>query len=475
MSVSLDRPELLDTRLFINGEFVEAHGGEFFAVKNPATDEIIAQVQRGGGREADIAIAAADRAFEDWKLRPANERAGLLKAWCAEIRANRRDLAKILTAEQGKPISEALGEIDYGAGYFEWFAEEAVRAYGDIIPHAREGTRVLCLKQPVGVVACITPWNFPNAMLARKIAAALAAGCTVVCKPANETPLSAIALGVLAKKAGIPDGVVNIVFGDTPAIGKALTSSPIVRKLTFTGSTPVGKMLAADCAATMKRTSMELGGNAPFLVFEDADLDRAVEGAIAAKFRNAGQTCISANRFLVHETVAEAFTAKLVAAAGQLDLGPLIHERAAAGVRELVQDALNSGAVEAGPPASLDRPNSAFFGPVILSRVKPDMRISREEIFGPVATIMTFSTVEEAISLANDTPFGLAAYMYSRNNATIWKVSEALHYGMVGVNESSLSNPAAPFGGVKESGSGREGSKYGLDDYLDIKYVCVGI
>jgi succinate-semialdehyde dehydrogenase/glutarate-semialdehyde dehydrogenase len=396
---------------------------------------------------------------------------------------NVEDLAQILTAEQGKPLAEARGEIAYGANYIEWFAEEAKRIYGDTIPHPSNDKRIVVIKQPIGVVACITPWNFPNAMLTRKIAPALAAGCTVVCKPANATPLSAFAFVELAERAGVPPGVINIVAGVTREIGAEMTSNPIVRKLTFTGSTAVGKLLMEQCAATVKRTSMELGGNAPFIVFDDADLDEAVKGAIICKFRNAGQTCVCANRILVQEGVYDAFTEKLMVAMTDLKLGngadegvnvgPLINEGAANDVLEFIEDAVAKGASVAAGGARSDL-GIRFIEPTVLTNVSDDMRVFREEIFGPVAPIFKFKTEEEAIAMANDTEFGLACYFYSRDVGRVWRVGEALEYGIVGINEGIISNEMAPFGGVKESGQGREGSKYGLDDYLEIKYMCVG-
>jgi succinate-semialdehyde dehydrogenase/glutarate-semialdehyde dehydrogenase len=393
------------------------------------------------------------------------------------------DLAEILTAEQGKPLAEARAEIAYGASYIEWFAEEAKRIYGDTIPAPSGDKRIVVIKQPVGVVACITPWNFPNAMLTRKIAPALAAGCTVVCKPANATPLSALAFVELSERAGVPPGVINVVAGRTSEIGNELTSNPIVRKLTFTGSTPVGKKLMAACSETVKRTSMELGGNAPFIVFDDADLDEAVKGAMICKYRNAGQTCVCANRILVQEGIYDEFAKKFAAVAAKLQIGngsadgvtigPLINEGAANDVMEFIEDAVAKGAsvVLGGSRSDL---GSCFIEPTILTNVSEDMRVFSEEIFGPVAPIFKFSTEEEAISMANDTEFGLACYFYSRDVGRIWRVGEALEYGIVGINEGIISNEMAPFGGVKESGQGREGSKYGLDDYLEMKYMCMG-
>jgi len=393
------------------------------------------------------------------------------------------DLAIIMTAEQGKPLAEARGEIAYGANYIEWFSEEGKRIYGDTIPEPSKDKRIVCIKQPVGVVACITPWNFPNAMLTRKIAPALAAGCTVICKPANATPLSAYAFAELVHRAGIPPGVINIVTGETAAIGAEMTSNPTVRKLTFTGSTPVGKQLMAECAQTVKRTSMELGGNAPFIVFDDADIDSAVAGAMISKYRNAGQTCVCANRILVQEGCYDSFAEKLAEAVGQLKMGdgtqegvtvgPLITEQAANDVMSFIEDAVSKGAttVSGGKRSDL---GANFVEPTILTNVTEDMRVFREEIFGPVAPLFKFKTEEEAIKMANDTEFGLACYFYSRDIGRIWRVAEGLEYGIVGINEGIISNEMAPFGGVKESGQGREGSKYGLDDYLEIKYMCIG-
>ncbi len=479
----LTDPGLLRDQAFIDGQWVDADSGETFVVTNPATGGALANVACCGGAETRRAIEAAARAFETWRHTTAKERAALLRRWFDLMMESQEDLAQMMTAEQGKPLFEARGEIAYGASYVEWFAEEAKRVYGDTIPAPSNDKRVVCIKQPVGVVACITPWNFPNAMLARKIAPALAAACTVVCKPANETPLSAHALAELATRAGIPPGVINILCGQTVEIGKELTSNPTVRKLTFTGSTAVGKLLMTQCAGTMKRMSMELGGNAPFIVFDDADLDSAVAGAMICKFRNAGQTCVCANRILVQEGVYDEFTEKLAAAVAGIKMGdgtedgvtvgPLISTEAVANVTSRVTDAVDRGAtVEMGGGRS--DIGECFVEPTILTGVTDDMRVFREEIFGPVAPLMKFSTEEEAIAMANDTEFGLASYFYARDVGRIWRVSEALEYGIVGINEGIISNEMAPFGGVKESGQGREGSKYGLDDYLEIKYMCLG-
>jgi succinate-semialdehyde dehydrogenase/glutarate-semialdehyde dehydrogenase len=474
---------LFRTKAYIDGQWCDADNGETLAVVNPANGERIADVAKCGAAETRRAIEAAERAQVKWRQATAKERAAILRKWLELMLDAQEDLAQIMTAEQGKPLAESRGEIAYGASYIEWFAEEGKRVYGDTIPQPSNDKRIVVIKQPVGVVACITPWNFPNAMLARKIAPALAAGCTVVCKPASETPLSAIAMAELAERAGVPAGVINIVVGKTKEIGEELTSNPIVRKLTFTGSTAIGKMLVEQCAGTMKRTSMELGGNAPFIVFDDADIDEAVKGAIICKFRNAGQTCVCANRILVQDGIYDEFAEKLAAAMESLelgdgakegvDIGPLINEKAANDVLEFVGDAVAKGAhVAAGGARS--GLGSCFIEPTLLTGVKTDMRVFSEEIFGPVAPLFRFEDEDEAIVLANDTEFGLASYFYSRDIGRIWRVSEGLEYGIVGVNTGLISNEMAPFGGVKESGQGREGSKYGLDDYLEIKYMCLG-
>ncbi|MGI9219838.1 MAG: NAD-dependent succinate-semialdehyde dehydrogenase [Woeseiaceae bacterium] len=474
---------LLKTQAYVDGQWVDADSGETLAVLNPANGETVADIAKCGTAETRRAIEAAETAQVSWRKKSAKERAAILRQWFALMMQAQDDLAQILTAEQGKPLAEAKGEIAYGASYIEWFAEEAKRVYGDTIPSPSDDKRVVVIKQPVGVVACITPWNFPNAMLTRKIAPALAAGCTVVCKPANETPLSALAIVELAERAGVPAGVINIVAGITREIGAELTSNPIVRKLTFTGSTEVGKMLIEQCAATVKRTSMELGGNAPFIVFDDADLDEAVKGAMICKFRNAGQTCVCANRILVQEGVYDEFAEKLVAAMADLKVGngvdddvtvgPLINQGAANDVMTFVEDAVAKGANVAAGGGASDL-GACFFEPTLLTDVNDDMKVFREEIFGPIAPLFMFKTEEEAIAMANDTEFGLACYFYSRDLGRVWRVAEGLEYGIVGINEGIISNEMAPFGGVKESGQGREGSKYGLDDYLEIKYMCVG-
>ena len=474
---------LLRTQAFINGEWVDADNGETLPVTNPANGDVIAEVAKCGTAETRRAIEAAEAAQVSWRQTSAKERSALLRKWFTLMMEAQEDLAQILTAEQGKPLAESRGEIAYGANYIEWFSEEAKRVYGDTIPEPSKDKRIVCIKQPVGVVACITPWNFPNAMLTRKIAPALAVGCTVVCKPANATPLSAYAFVELAVRAGIPAGVINVVTGRTSEIGEELTSNPTVRKLTFTGSTAVGKKLMAACASTVKRTSMELGGNAPFIVFDDADLDAAVVGAMICKFRNAGQTCVCANRILVQDSVYDEFTEKLMAAAADLKMGdgavdgvtigPLINEGAANDVLAFVDDAVSKGAKVASGGRRSDM-GACYVEPTVLTDVNEDMRVYREEIFGPVAPLFKFKTEEEAIAMANDTEVGLASYFYSRDVGRIWRVAEALEYGIVGINEGIISNEMAPFGGVKESGQGREGSKYGMDDYLEIKYMCMG-
>ena len=483
MTIEISDKDLFRTEAFIGGQWVSADDGGTLDIINPATGVGIAKVARCGTAETRRAIEAAHAAQVEWRERTVKERSAILRRWFELMMESQEDLAQILTAEQGKPLAEARGEIAYGASYIEWFAEEGKRVYGDTIAPPSNDKRLVCIKQPVGVVACITPWNFPNAMLTRKIAPALAAGCTVVCKPANATPLSAYAFAVLAERAGVPAGVINLVTGKTAEIGREMTSNPLVRKLTFTGSTEVGKQLMSECAGTVKRTSMELGGNAPFIVFDDADLDAAVAGAIASKYRNAGQTCVCANRMLVQEGVYEAFAEKLALAVGQLkmgvgtedgvNVGPLINEGAADDVMAFVDDAVEKGArvVTGGRRSDL---GACFVEPTILTDVSDDMRVFREEIFGPIAPLFRFSNEEEAIAMANDTEFGLACYFYARDIGRIWRVAEGLEYGIVGINEGIISNEMAPFGGVKESGQGHEGSKYGLDDYLEIKYLCMG-
>ena len=483
--VSLTDQSLLQTRAYVNGAWRDAHSGRSFAVTNPATGEELARVADLGAEETRQAIAAAADALPAWRARTAKERAGLLRRWFELIMAAQEDLAVLMTLEQGKPLAEARGEVAYGASFIEWFAEEGKRVYGDVVPTFAGNKRILVLKEPIGVVAAITPWNFPSAMITRKVAPALAAGCTVVVKPAEDTPLSALALAVLAERAGIPAGVLNIVTGSDPvAIGGELTGNPLVRKLSFTGSTEVGRILMRQSADTVKKVSLELGGNAPFIVFDDADLDEAVKGAIASKYRNAGQTCVCANRLLVQDGVYDAFAAKLVEAVRAIRVGngleagvqqgPMINAQALDKVEELMGDALAKGARVAlgGGRHGL---GGNFFEPTVLTGVTPAMRVAREEIFGPVAPLFRFTTEEEAVHMANDTEFGLAAYFYSRDIGRVWRVAEGLEYGMVAINEGILSTEVAPFGGVKQSGIGREGSKYGIEDYLEIKYLCMGL
>ncbi|HYD30060.1 MAG TPA: NAD-dependent succinate-semialdehyde dehydrogenase [Azospirillaceae bacterium] len=481
----LNDPSLLQAQTYVDGAWMGALSGATFPVTNPATGQELGRVPDMGAEETRQAIASAHAAWGPWKAKTAKERAAILRKWFELIMASQEDLAQIMTAEQGKPLTEARGEVAYGASFVEWFAEEAKRVYGDVIP-AQAGTkRLVVLKEPIGVVAAITPWNFPSAMITRKVAPAIASGCTVVVKPAEDTPLSALALAVLAERAGMPKGVLNIVTGRDPvAIGGELTSSPLVRKLSFTGSTEIGKLLMAQCAATVKKVSLELGGNAPFIVFDDADLDAAVQGALASKYRNSGQTCVCANGLLVQAGVYDAFAAKLAAAVQTITVGngadagiqqgPMINAQAVDKVEELIGDAVGKGAKVAlgGKRHAL---GGTFFEPTIITGVTSGMRVAREEIFGPVAPLFRFETEEEAVRMANDTEFGLAAYFYSRDIGRVWRVAERLEYGIVGINEGIISTEVAPFGGVKESGIGREGSKYGIEDFLEIKYLCVGI
>jgi succinate-semialdehyde dehydrogenase/glutarate-semialdehyde dehydrogenase len=483
MTLILQDPSLLRSQAYIDGAWVDADSNETFAVTNPATGELIVEVARVGAAETGRAIAAAERAMQDWKKQPAKARAQILRRWFDLMMASQEDLAIIMTAEQGKVLAESRGEVAYGAAFVEWFGEEAKRIDGDVIPGPSSDKRIVCIKQPVGVVAAITPWNFPNAMIARKAAPALAAGCSIVIKPASETPLSAFAMAILAERAGVPAGVINVVAGSSAAIGGELTGNPLVRKLTFTGSTPVGKMLQAQCADTVKKTSMELGGNAPFIVFDDADIDSAVQGALISKYRNAGQTCVCSNRMLVQDAVYDEFVEKLVKAAAELvvgngmqdsvTIGPLVNSGAVRDVDQLVQASVEAGARVAlgGGPHEL---GGCYYQPTVLTEVTSDMAVFRNEIFGPVAPVVRFSTEEEVIRMANDTEFGLASYFYTRDIGRVWRVAEALEYGIVGINEGIISNEMAPFGGVKESGSGREGSKYGIDDYVEIKYMLMG-
>ena len=480
---ALKDPALLRQQCYLDGAWVDADGGATIEVTNPATGEIVATVPKMGAAETRRAIEAADKALPAWRAKTAKERANILRKWFDLMIANQDDLAAIMTAEQGKPLTEAKGEIAYAASFIEWFAEEAKRVYGDVIPAHGADKRIVVIKQPIGVCAAITPWNFPAAMITRKAGPALAAGCTMVLKPASQTPLSALALCVLAERAGVPKGVFSCVTGSAGEIGGELTSNPIVRKVTFTGSTEIGKKLLEQCAATVKKTSMELGGNAPFIVFDDADLEPAVKGAIASKYRNAGQTCVCANRILVQDGIYDRFVEKLAEAVKQMKvadgfkdgtvIGPLIDGKAVEKVEEHIADATAKGAriVVGGKRHELGQ---SFFEPTILADTTPDMKIFHEETFGPVAPIFRFKTDEEAIALANDTEFGLASYFYSRDIGRVWRVAEALESGIVGINEGIISTEVAPFGGVKESGLGREGSRYGIDDFLEVKYLCMG-
>jgi succinate-semialdehyde dehydrogenase/glutarate-semialdehyde dehydrogenase len=482
--LGLKDPSLLRDAAFVAGEWVGADGGGRIEVSNPADGSFLAAVPEMGAAETRRAIEAAERAYPAWRARTAKERAKVLRAWFDLMMANQEDLARIMTAEQGKPLAESRGEVAYAASFIEWFAEEGKRVYGDVIPPHLPGRRIVVTKEPIGVTAAITPWNFPAAMITRKAGPALAAGCPMVIKPASATPLTAFAMAVLAERAGIPAGVLSVVTGSARAVGGEMTGNPIVRKLSFTGSTEVGKVLMAQCAGTVKKVSLELGGNAPFIVFDDADLDEAVKGAIASKYRNTGQTCVCANRLLVQSGVYDAFAAKLKDAVAALKVGPglevadaqqgpLIDMAAVEKVEEHIQDALSKGArvVLGGKRHAL---GGSFYEPTVLADVTTEMKVAREETFGPVAPLFRFETEEEAIRMANDTEFGLAAYFYSRDVGRVWRVAEALEYGIVGINEGIISTEVAPFGGVKESGIGREGSKYGMEDYMEIKYLCMG-
>jgi succinate-semialdehyde dehydrogenase/glutarate-semialdehyde dehydrogenase len=482
-TLNLKNPDLLREQAYIDGQWVNADGGESFPVTNPADGSLVAEVPQMGAAETRRAIEAANAAWPAWRAKTAKERAAVLRRWFELMVANKNDLAAIMTAEQGKPLAESAGEVLYGASFIEWFAEEGKRVYGDVIPSHLADRRILTLKQSVGVVGIVTPWNFPNAMITRKAGPALAAGCPVVAKPASETPLSALALAVLAEEAGLPAGVFNIVTSThSREIGKELTESPLVRKFSFTGSTEVGKSLIRQCASTVKKVSMELGGNAPFIVFDDADLEAAVKGAIASKYRNAGQTCVCANRIYVQDGIHDAFVAQFTAAVRDLkvgrgeergvNVGPMISQSAIDKVEELMSDAKSKGAkvIEGGAPHEL---GGLFYQPTVVSDVTADMAFAREEIFGPVAPVFRFKTEAEVIELANATEFGLAAYFYARDLGRVWRVAEGLEYGMVCINDGILSTEVAPFGGVKESGIGREGSKYGIDEYVEIKYVAM--
>jgi succinate-semialdehyde dehydrogenase/glutarate-semialdehyde dehydrogenase len=483
VEIELNDAALLRQQCYVDGEWIDAAAGGTIEVTNPATGEAIGTVPALTGEETRTAIEAAEAAWEGWRSKTGKQRAGLLRNWFSLMLEHQEDLARLMTAEQGKPLAESRGEIAYAASFVEWFAEEAKRVYGDVIGDPLPGHRIVVLKQPIGVVVAITPWNFPAAMITRKCAPALAAGCPVVIRPASQTPLSALALALLAERAGIPKGVVNVVTGPSGEMGRELTGNPSVRKLSFTGSTEVGKLLMAQCAESVKKVSLELGGNAPFIVFDDADLDAAVEGAIASKFRNTGQTCVCANRFLVQEGVYETFAAKLGEAVSRLrvgngfdegvEQGPLIDAAGVAKVESHIADALAHGAalVTGGGRHAL---GGTFFEPTVIADATTEMAIAREETFGPVAPLFRFRDEAEAIALANDTEFGLAAYFYTRDIGRTWRVAEALEYGIVGANTGVISNEVAPFGGVKESGIGREGSKYGIDDFVEIKYVRMG-
>ena len=483
-TMKLKNSALFRQQCYIGGQWVDADGGETSKVTNPANGEVIGTIPKMGAAETDRAIAAAGDAFAGWRGRTAKNRANILRKWFELIVANADDLAIILTSEQGKPLAEAKGEVLYGAAFIEWFAEEGRRAYGDIIPAHMTNKRILVLKQPVGVVASITPWNFPSAMLTRKAGPALAAGCPFVAKPAHETPYSALALAVLAEQAGLPAGLFNVITGPASVIGKAMTDSPVVRKITFTGSTEVGKILMRQCAGSIKKVGLELGGNAPFIVFEDADIDAAVEGAIMCKYRNSGQTCVCANRIYVHDQVYDAFLEKFVAAVAKIKVGdgmeadttqgPLINDQAVEKVEQHIADAVQKGGkVVAG--GQRHRLGGKFFEPTVISEASDEMLCAREETFGPMAPVFRFKSEEEVIERANATDFGLAAYFYARDVGRIFRVSEALESGIIGVNTGIISTEVAPFGGVKQSGIGREGSKYGLEEFLEIKYVCLGI
>ena len=483
----LNDPSLFKEEAFIDGVWTKSLSGKTFAVTNPASNELIANVSNLGPQEAELAIIAAEQAFQEWKNKTGKERANVMRKWFDLIIANTQDLATLMTLEQGKPLAEAAGEVTYGASFIEWFAEEAKRVTGSIPSTTSNDRRLIVMKQAIGVCVAITPWNFPNAMITRKIAPAMAAGCTIVIKPAELTPLSALALAELALRAGIPPGVINILTADADqsiAIGKTLCESPVVRHLSFTGSTEVGRILMAQCAPTIKKLALELGGHAPFIVFEDADIDAAVSGAVTSKYRNSGQTCVCANRFYVHKKIQDEFVEKFAKAVESIKVGngleagvtqgPLIEPAALEKVERHVADALSKGAklIAGGKSSSL---GGTFYEPTILSNVTNDMLITYEETFGPVAPIIPFESDEEALRLANNSQYGLASYFYSRDIGRIWRAAEALEFGIVGVNTGLISNEVAPFGGVKQSGLGREGSTYGMDEYLELKYVCLGL
>ena len=481
--VFLQDQTLFRQQCYVDGHWLDAKSGGTTGVVNPADGQVIGTVPAFSAAETRAAIEAANRAFPAWRAKTAKERAQILRKWYDLMMANQEDLAIIMTAEQGKPMAESRGEIGYGGSFIEWFAEEGKRAYGDVIPPHLSDKRIVVTKEPVGVVAMITPWNFPNAMITRKAGPALAAGCTVVARPATATPFSALALCELGERAGIPPGVFNVITGPSGDVGGELTANPIVRKLSFTGSTEVGKILLEQCAHTVKKVSMELGGNAPFIVFDDADMDSAVSGAIASKYRNTGQTCVCANRFLVQSGVYDTFAERLAEASsklvvgpgleGETQQGPLIDEAAVAKIEEHIQDAVDKGAtvIQGGKRHPL---GGNFFEPTVIANVNTQMKVAREETFGPLAPLFRFETDDEAVQLANDTEFGLAAYFYSRDIGRIWRVAEQLEYGIVGINTGIISTEVAPFGGMKESGIGREGSHYGLDEFMEVKYMCMG-
>jgi succinate-semialdehyde dehydrogenase/glutarate-semialdehyde dehydrogenase len=480
---NLKNSSLFRSQAFLDGQWRDADDKTRFSVSNPATGELLGEVPRMGGAETVRAVDAANAALPAWRSLLARERAAILQRWYQLILANADDLARMMTLEQGKPLIEAKGEVVYAASFIEWFAEEAKRLYGDTLPTTGVDRRLMVIRQPIGVCAAITPWNFPAAMITRKVAPALAAGCTVVVKPAEQTPFTALALAELARQAGFPTGVFNVLTGDPVAIGGVLTGSPIVRKLSFTGSTEIGRLLMAQCAPTIKKLSLELGGNAPFIVFDDADIDAAVAGALVSKYRNAGQTCVCANRLLVQDSVYDEFAAKLAEAVktfsigngleAGVNVGPLIDDDAVLKVEAHVADALAKGArVLVG--GKRHAAGKLFYEPTVLVNVTPDMRVAREETFGPVAPLFRFKTEDEAIQMANDTEFGLAAYFFARDVGRVFRVGEALEYGMVGINTGIISNEVSPFGGIKQSGVGREGSRYGIDEYLEMKYLCIG-
>lgn len=481
--LALNKPGLFRQQCYIDGQWVDADEGGIVSVNNPATGEIIGTIPKMGGSETRRAIDAANAGWRGWRNKSAKERATILRRWFDLMIANSDDLATIMTVEQGKPLAESKGEIAYAASYLEWFGEEGKRAYGDTIPGPSSDRRIVVVKEPIGVCAAITPWNFPSSMITRKVGAALAAGCPIVVKPATQTPYSALALAVLAEEAGVPRGVFSVITGSAAAIGAEMTSNPIVRKLSFTGSTEVGRILMAQSAGTIKKVSLELGGNAPFIVFDDADLDAAVEGALASKFRNTGQTCVCANRLYVQDGVYDAFAEKLVAAVNKMKVGngltagvsqgPLIDENAVAKMEEHIADALGKGGkvIAGGKRHALGQ---TFFEPTVVRDANSRMLVAKEETFGPLAPLFRFKSDDEVIGLANDTEFGLASYFYTRDIGRLWRIAEGLEYGMVGINTGVISNEMAPFGGVKQSGIGREGSKYGLDDYHVTKYLCMG-